>query len=261
MKIKAILPWLLLVFLAIIWGSSFILIKRALLAFSWDQVAVLRISIAMFIMMPLLPSQLKKMDWSKWKGVLVMATFGNAIPAFLYPIAQTQMDSSLVGVLNSLTPLMVFIFGVIILHQKVIQRKILGLIVGLIGTAVLILYGQQIDENSNNWYGLFALLACVCYGYSTVIIKRDLQNISPFTSSPIAFLMVGPFALLYLFNTDFLTTLQTHPDGYTSLFSVMTLAMLSTVLATIVFLKVIQMTNALFASMVSYLIPITAIPK
>lgn len=256
---KKIVPWLLLALLALIWGSSFILIKRSLLAFSWDQVAVLRISIAMFAFLPFLYTQIKKMDWSKWKAVLAMATFGNGIPAFLYPIAQTQMDSSLVGVLNSLTPLMVFLFGVILLKNVVVKQKLLGLFIGLIGTVILILYGQNINENSNNWYGIFAILASVCYGFSTIIIKRDLQNMSPITSGAIAFLMIGPFALIYLFSTDFLSVMETHPDAYTSFASVSVLGLVSTVFATIVFIKVIQLTSALLASMVSYLIPITAI--
>lgn len=257
---KALISVLLLVLLASIWGSSFILIKRSLVAFHWSQVAALRIGISMLWFLPVVWTQFKRVPHPRsYRHILVMSLFGSGIPAFLFPLAQTHIDSSLAGILNSLTPIFVLLIGALFFGIRHSRAKYLGVLLGIVGAVLLIWFGQAGGEGSNNWYGLFALGAAVCYAISSNTIQRHLGGFSAVTTTSIAFLMTGPWALLYLFSTDFLEVMHAHPQAWMSLGSVATLASLSTAFATVVFVRLIQMTSAVFGSMTTYLIPIAAI--
>jgi drug/metabolite transporter (DMT)-like permease len=246
--------------LALTWGSSFILIKKSLLAFEWHQVAALRMGITMLFFLPVIPIHVKKIKSRKtYWHIFLMALFGNAIPGFLYPIAQTQIDSSLAGLINSSTPLFVLVTGVLIWNLRPNRNKYLGVIFGFIGVTLLIYYGQEHKENTNIWYALFAIGATFCYGISANVIKEFLQNIKPITSSAIAFLLIGPPAWIYLFTTDFFEVMSTDENAWISLASVSTLAIMGTAIATLLFVRLLQLTNAVFGSMVSYIIPIVAV--
>ena len=156
---KTALSIFLLIFLAIIWGSSFILIKRSLLAFDYLQVAALRVGITMLWFLPFVFAQFKKVKNRKtYRFLLIMGLFGNAIPAFLFPLAQTEIDSSLAGILNSCTPIFVMIMGALFFNTTPSRNKIIGVLFGLLGAALLILYGQNGLSNGNSWYAIFALL-------------------------------------------------------------------------------------------------------
>ena len=248
-----------LAFLSIIWGSSFILIKRGLVAFAPEQVACLRISFSGLAFLPVFILQFKKIDWSKWKPLTVVALAGSSVPAFLYSIAQTQVSSSVAGVLNSLTPLFVLILGYFIFNLKLNSSKIIGVILGFIGAAFLILFGEPSEMNGNSWYGLLIVLATVFYATSANTVQTYFQDTSPTILSAATFVMVLPPAALYLMISDFSTRLATHPESYTSLGAVFILSMFGTVLASLIFYKLIQMTSAVFASTVAYLIPIVAL--
>jgi drug/metabolite transporter (DMT)-like permease len=119
-----------LIFLSLLWGMSFFFIKRGLMAFSWNQVAALRITFAMLAFSPVIYKSFKSIKWSQLKYILVFAVLGNAIPAFLFPLAQTQISSSLTGILNSLTPLLTFIFGVLFFGIAFVKRKLWGVLIG-----------------------------------------------------------------------------------------------------------------------------------
>lgn len=257
---KTWLSWLLFVALALTWGSSFILIKKGLVAFSWSQVAVLRISFSMLFLSPFIFKHIRLLNWKKdgW-AVFAMTMLGNGIPAFLYPIAQTKIDSSLAGILNSMTPLFTLVVSGLFFGIIIKKNKILGVAIGLLGAFLLIAMGENIGAGENNWFALFILAATICYAFSSNIIKNHLSHISPITTSAVAFFMIGPIAITYLFSTDFLSIMQTNEFAKWSLLSVSILSLLGTVLATIVFIRLIQLTSAVFASMVSYLIPVVAL--
>lgn len=249
-----------LLMLSLIWGSSFILIKKALVAFDWSQVAALRMSVTMFFFLPFVISSIKKIKSKKvLTGILLMAIFGNGLPAFLYPIAQTQIDSSLAGILNASTPIFTLIVGAVLFNVLPTRNKIIGVIIGIVGASLLVLYGQEHKTGANNLYGLFIVAATICYGISSNSIKEYLQEIPPLTTSAVAFIIVGPIGLVYLFTTDFLEIMQTNEDAWMSLASVSTLALFSTAIGTLLFVRLVQMTSAVFSSMVSYLAPIVAI--
>ena len=255
-----ILTIIILAVLALTWGSSFILIKKSLLAFEWHQVAALRMGITMLFFLPVMYQHVRKITSRKtYWHIFLMALFGNALPAFLYPIAQTQIDSSLAGLINSSVPLFVLITGVLIFKTRPNRHKYIGVLFGLVGVILLIYYGQGHKEDSNIWYALFAIVATICYGISANVIKEFLQNIKPLTTSAVAFLMIGTPAWIYLFTTDFFEVMATDENAWISLASVSTLAIMGTAIATLLFVRLLQLTNAVFGSMVSYIIPIVAV--
>ena len=251
--------FLILAFLSTIWGSSFFLIKKGLIAFAPEQVACLRISFSGLAFLPIFILQFKKIDWSQWKPLLVVATAGSSLPAFLFSTAQTEVSSSVAGVLNSLTPLFVLILGYFFFKLELNAAKIIGVLLGFVGAAFLILFGETISSNGNNWYALLIVLASLFYAISANTIQTYFKNTSPTLLSAATFVMVAPPAIFYLLYSDFFERLNTHPFGYSSLGSVFVLAMFGTVLASLIFYKLIQSTSAVFASTVAYLIPIVAL--
>ena len=256
----SILAWAALILLSLIWGSSFILIKKSLLAFSPLEVGAIRIAIATLSFLPFLFKQLKDVPWDKSVYFLIVGLCGSGVPSFLYAIAQTEVDSSVAGLLNSLTPIFTLIIGISIFKSELIFKQLFGIILGFLGAAALIwLQGNGINTQSNLIYIGMIVLATICYGTSVNVVKYRLDGLSPILISCISFLLTGPFVIVYLFTTDFIDDIRFHPDGLTSLFAVSTLSSLSTFLSTILFYKLVHKTNPVFASSVSFLIPIVAL--
>lgn len=249
-----------LIFLSILWGFSFFFIKKGLIAFSWNEVAALRITFAMLAFSPFIYKAFKSIKRHQIKYILAFSVTGNAIPAFLFPLAQTEINSSLAGILNSITPLVTFIFGVVFFSVAFVKRKLWGVLIGFVGASFLILNSTSWNSEGNHWYGLFAVCAALSYGFSSNIIKLHLQNISSQQASAIAFTLIGPWAIAYLFlGTDFIYVMQTDENAWFSFSSIAYLGLISTAFATFVFIKLVQMTSALFGAAVAYIIPITAV--
>ncbi|MEM7101568.1 MAG: DMT family transporter [Bacteroidota bacterium] len=251
--------WVILIFLAVVWGSSFILIKKSLIAFAPEQVACFRITISALAFLPIFLIRFKEIKPQEWKYLIIVGLTGSGIPAFLYATAQTEVNSSVAGILNSLTPLWTLVLGIFLFKQKAILARIIGVMIGLMGAGLLILFGEQATVGGNPWYGLFIVLATLCYGTSANTVKTYLQTTHPLTLSAGSFLIIGPPALIYLGFTDVLTVFETHPDVWLSFGSVTILALVGTVMASILFFHLVQLTNAVFGSSVSYLIPIVAL--
>lgn len=255
-----LIPWLVLGILGLTWGSSYILIKKGLVAFSPYQVGCIRISIAAISFIPILLNQWSRIDWKKWKLLILVGFLGSFFPAFLFPIAQTELSSSITGVLSSLTPLSTLIIGALFFSMKVRWIKVLGVILGLIGAALLLLLGKMENNlDGNIFYGGFAILATICYSIVNNLVKRHLQDMSTFSISAVSFSIIGIPALIYLFNTDFLTILQEHPQGLKSFGFIIILSIVGTVIATLLYFKLVLISNPVFAATVNYLIPIVAI--
>ena len=251
--------WLVLIVLSFIWGTSYILIKRGLVAFSPYQVACIRLSVSALSFIPLLVYHFRKVDWSKWPYLLIVGLAGTAIPSFLFPIAQTQISSSLAGILNALTPLFTLLTGAVIFKMPASMRKILGVLVGLSGAVALILLGNQVGIQGNLWYGLFIILGTICYATSSNTVGAFLRDMDSLLISSVSFAIVGFPAIFLLFTTDFTMVLRTDPNGWPALGYITILALFSTVLASIIFFRLIQWTSPLFATMISYLVPIVAV--
>jgi drug/metabolite transporter (DMT)-like permease len=251
--------WILLIVLALIWGSSFILMKRGLEVYSSSQVAALRIFIAFIFLSPLLFKYFK-LNYSKhWKAFLGMGMFGNFIPAFLFTKAETGISSSLTGMLNSLTPLFTLVLGVMFFNAKTKRVNIIGVIIGFIG-AIGLLAGSNSDQNNSNlFFGIYVLIATLCYGISVNIIKKHLNEMNSITATVWALTLIGPLAGIYLFGfTDFSLRVQQINGAVQSLGYICLLAVFGTAISVILFNVLVKNTNTLFASSVTYLIPIVA---
>ena len=257
---KKFTNWLIFILLALIWGSSFILMKRGLDVYSSDEVAGLRILIAFLFLSPLIFRHVKKVQLKNWKNFLGMGLFGNFIPAFLFTKAETGISSSLAGILNSLTPFFALILGLIIFKTRVEFIRVIGLIIGFAGTIGLMTVGKNVDINTNLLYGSYIIVATISYGLSVNIIKSKLGKVNSITATVWALMFIGPVAGVYVFGfTDFTTRLATKPAAWQSLGYICLLAIFGTSVSVILFNKLIRNTNTIFASSVAYLIPIVAI--
>ena len=251
--------WLVLFFLSLVWGTSYILIKKGLIAFTPYQLAGLRLSVSALAFLPFLIVKFKEVNWSQWQALLLVGLTGTAIPSFLFPLAQTEISSSIAGMLNSLTPLSTLILGVVIFKAPFAWSKLLGILIGLGGAALLIVLGEEAGVTGNVWYSLFIILATICYAASSNIVGFYLRRMSSLMISAASFVMVGLPALVYLFSTDFVEVVTTHEQGWEALGYVTILALASTVLASILFFKLVQDTSPVFSSTVSYIVPIVAL--
>lgn len=251
--------WFLLLLLALVWGSSFILIKKSLLTFTAYEVGALRIAISFIAFVPLLISRRRDIPWDKWLPLLVIGLAGSAIPAFLYPMAETQLSSSVVGVLNSMTPLFAVIFGVLFFGAKVVRNQFIGVLIGLSGAVLLILLNNSTESTTVNSYALLVVLGTMLYATSVNTVKKYFQDLNSTTLSAVAFLFVGPPAIAYVLYCDSFSKVMVSSDGLLSLGAVLILSLAGTVAATVLFYKMVQMTNVAFSTSVAYLIPIIAI--
>lgn len=250
--------WLFLVLLAFIWGSSFIIMKKALLVFSPEQVAALRIFIATLSVVPLIPYSWKRFKKKDYKIIALIAILGSGIPPFFFTLAQTQISSALTGLLNTLTPLFTFLIGLLFFGILFQTRKLLGVLMGMAGGLFLIFFSEPSGDSSNNLFALFVLAAAFCYATNSNLIKNYAQNIPPIILNTIGFLFIGPPAGIFVFSTDFLDRMEL-PNAWSTLGLVAILAIIGTAIANMLYFKLTQRTSALFASTVTYLIPVIAI--
>lgn len=254
------LSWSILILLSVVWGSSFILMKRGLDAFSSDEVAALRISIAFLF---LLPFQFKyyKIDLKKYfLGLVLMGAFGNLIPAFLFTKAETHISSSLAGMLNALTPIFTILISLFWLKTKTSSKQISGIFVGFIAAVCLIFFETGDNKFQNIMFGLLVVIATICYAISLNGIKKYLSDLSSIKATVWSFSIIGPFALVYLFGfTQFTTHLYSHPKALSSLGYICILAIIGSALSVIIFNLLIKMAGTVFASSCTYLIPIVAV--
>ena len=189
--------------------------KKGLQVFSYEQVAALRLFITSIVLTPFVFPALKKIRRKHYIPILVAALFGSGIPAFLFTLAQTYLDSSFVGILNSLTPLFTFGIGVIVFNHKYLKMNLLGVFIGLIGAVFLSLNALN-NSISVNIYVYLVVLASLLYAISANVIKRYLQDLDSTDITTIVFLIVGPLSGVYVFSTDFIVLFDNN-KAYESL--------------------------------------------
>jgi drug/metabolite transporter (DMT)-like permease len=251
--------WLIFIFLCLTWGSSFILIKKGLLAFTADEVAALRICISACAFLPIYFFLTKeRVPVSKLAYIALAALLGNGVPAFFFAVAQTHVDSSVAGILNSLTPIFTWILGLMFFAAAFRTGHLAGVILGFAGAGVIILFNHRLQFNLDT-YSLLIVVATMCYGASANVVKRYLQDVGPVAISAMALFIIGVPALAYLATTDIAQRIAMRDHARTSLLAIAVLALFGTALANILFYRLIQRTSAVFASSVAYLIPVTAL--
>ncbi len=252
--------YLVLGILSLVWGTSFILIKKSLEFFTPVQVACLRMSLSALAFVPVLIYNRKRMDWSRLPLLIVLGLCSSALPAILFSTAQQKISSATAGVLNSLTPLFTMIIGVLMFNVKVKWLQVIGILLGLAGAACLILMGKGGIANSPVGYALLIVLATLCYATGTNLIASKFRDMDSLLVSAGSFGTVGvPMGIYLLLGTDFIPRLAALPNPWLAMGYVATLSWVGTVLATIIFFKVIQQTSAIFGATVAYLMPIVAI--
>lgn len=252
--------WTFLIILSIIWGSSFILMKKALIGLTPMQLGALRILISGVLILVAGFSTLKKIRRNEWKWIVVSGLLGTFFPAFLFALAITEIDSSIASILNSLTPLNTFLIGLALFKIVSTKRQIVGVVVGFLGTCILIGAGAQLNPDQNYLYAVLILIASVLYGANVNIIKRYLQHVNALAIAAGNFIVIMIPALLVLISTGFFKSdVLQQPVLMTSLTYVFVLALFGTALSKVMFNKLVQISTPVFASSVTYLIPVVAL--
>ena len=260
MKHSEIYPWFLLILLSIIWGSSPILIKKSLATLTPFEIGALRISSAAIFLSPFFFKVLNKINKNNFFLLLLSGIIGNLIPYFLYPLAQIKIDSSTSGVLTSLTPFFALLIGGVFYKQKVYKNNITGLIVGFIGTFCLIFFSTGNNSINTNLYGLLVVLATLFYGINLNLLKYHLVKLDPLTITSTSLFFISPITIwLLVAETSFLTKLDKLSSNLNEIFYVLILGIIGTAIATIIFYRLVQIKDTVFASSVTYLMPIVAI--
>lgn len=249
--------WFLLAILALIWGSSFILIKKGLLAFSATEVGALRIVSASAFLVPVAVPALRHLTARHFGLLFVIGLVGSLGPAFMFALAQTQLSSSVTGILNAVTPLNVLLIGAAFFHKTITRKEVIGLGIGFLGAVMLTLAGSE--GFGLNYYALLVVLATICYGFNLNIIKNYLGDLKPIVITGVSLLLVGPAAAVYLFGMSEFWTKAATDIAWWPMMAVVCLGVVGTAIALILFNQLVQIRTAVFASSVTYLIPIVAI--
>ncbi|HRG18753.1 MAG TPA: DMT family transporter [Flavobacterium lutivivi] len=252
------IKWILLGLLALIWGSSFILIKKGLIGLTPFQLGSLRIIFCAVFLLVIGFKSLTEIPLHKWKYVAVTSLFGTFIPAYLFAIAETKVSSSICSILNSLTPLSTLLFGATLFGLDFKRSQLFGIIIGLAGTAILIFTGAENNATENYFYTVFVIIATMCYATNVNLIKKYLSDVKPLSITTGNFLVMLLPALLILFFTDFSSKVHVESTQHAMIF-VAILGIVGTGIANISFYKLIQISSPVFASSVTYLIPIVAL--
>jgi drug/metabolite transporter (DMT)-like permease len=262
---KQTISWLLLLLLACIWGSSFILMKKGMFAedgtaiFSSEQVGSLRMLIAALALLPISIGKLKKLSWKNILPLAIVGFCGNFFPAFLFTYAETGISSGLAGMLNSFTPIFTIIIGFLFFKTKLTNKQIIGTVIGTLGIIALVLTGKTASLNGDWDHILSIVLATLLYAISLTTIKNKLSNFNSFEITSLAFLIIFPFSIGGFFLTDTIQTFNSNSMAYQGIFYIIILSIVGTALAVVLFNRIIAFSSALFASSVTYFIPIVAV--
>ena len=257
---KKYLAVFLLITLSLIWGTSFILIKQGLKVFSPDVVGALRVTAASLFLLPLALPRLRELKQGDHFKLLVSGLMGIFFPAFLFAWAQTRLNSSLAGILNTLSPLWTMIMGALFFTQRFRGYAILGMIISFTGTILLALSRSGGSITGINIYALLIVAACALYGANLNWIKFKIHDLGSLTITSVSLLFIGPVAAIYLFGfSNFVETMVSKPGAWQAFGFISLLALMSTAIANLMFVKLLKISTPLFASSVTYIMPIVAV--
>tara|TARA_B110000483_G_scaffold196173_1_gene234270 strand:- start:22 stop:897 length:876 start_codon:yes stop_codon:yes gene_type:complete len=252
--------WFYLFLLALTWGSSFILIKKGLLGLSPFQLGSLRTVMSSLFIFTIGFKSLKTIQSRQWKWIIITGFIGTFFPSFLFAFAETEVDSGIVSILNSLVPLNTVLIGLAVFKITSTKTQVFGVILGFVGASMLIFNSMELHPDQNYLYAGFVILATVMYASSVNIIKRYLQDVKPIAIATGNFVAIIIPAILVLSFSNFFTTETFQNDTiYISIGSVAILSLFGTVMAKIIFNSLIQISSPVFASSVAYLMPLVAL--
>lgn len=263
---KELRSWLFLVILALIWGSSFILMKKGMYdesggqVFSDSQVGALRMAIAGLVMLPFGFMNLKKIsNWKQVAYLTVVGTCGNFFPAFLFTFAETKLSSGLAGMLNSFTPFFTLILGFLLFQQRIRLKQVIGLMIAFVGICILVGILNDAPVEISLLHVSAILLATLMYGTSLNTIKYKLGEFKSLeiASLSFTFLAIPAWVVTFCLNTG--SVLRTHEHASESLFFISVLSVFGTCITLLLFNQIIKLKSPMFASSVTYMIPIVAV--
>ena len=252
--------WMYLVVLSLVWGSSFILIKKALIGVSPLQLGALRVLFAAIFLLIVGFNSLKKIERKDWKWITISGVLGTFIPVFLFAFAETEIDSAIASILNSTTPIMTLLLGAVIFSIGFSRNQVLGVIIGLVGSSLLIWGGADVNPDQNYWYAGLVLIASVLYAINVNIIKKHLQDIPAMSIALGNFvILIIPSIAVLIYSDFFSEAVLQSPELPAALGYLTILAVVGTGVAKVLFNKLVQITTPIFASSVTYTIPIVAL--
>jgi drug/metabolite transporter (DMT)-like permease len=254
-------PWILLVILSLIWGSSFILMKEGLKGFTALELALIRISVAGLCLSPFAVRNVRKLERGELALLFVVGLTGNALPAFLYAKSEVVLPSAVVGVLTSLTPIFALIVAWLFFRQRFPMANVVGIAIGLVGAALLAMAGNpEADRSTNLAYAFLVLIATISYGINVNLVKNFFAKRDPVFITSLALAAVGLPALNYLLaGTSFIATLRDNPAAPIALGYIAILGAFGTALSVLLFNGLLQSGSIIFATSVTYTIPIVAV--
>ncbi|RYY67080.1 MAG: DMT family transporter [Chitinophagaceae bacterium] len=249
--------WGLFILLALIWGSSFILMKVGRTHLNGLQIGSLRILSAGVVFLPFALFQVRHIPRARIPLLLLSGLLGNLFPAFLFAAAIDRIDSSLEGILNSLTPLFVIVVGLLFFGLKLGRRQVAGVLIGFFGLVLLSLYSGF--NASNFGYAALVLLATLMYGINVNIVNRYLRGLDPIAMATVSLSLVAIPAAIVVWQQEVFSMARYDEGALLSIGASVLLGVVGSAIATALFYLLIKRAGGLFASLVTYAIPIVAI--
>ena len=251
--------WFYLAILSLIWGSSFILIKKGLVGLNSVQLASLRMIFAATVIYIYSHNSIKKIPKKSWKWIVITAYLGTFFPVYLISYGQTEIESGLASIITTVTPINTLIIGIIFFSLTFSIKQLLGLFIGLVGAVLLLYEASETNLNSNIYFSFFIYLTTVGYAASVNLIKKYLTNIPPEAVTAGIFLSISPPAIIVLYFSDFTDLNFQDPLILKSIFFVLLLGVFGSAIAQTLFNKFVKISSPIFASAVTYTMPVVAI--
>ncbi|MBK8847470.1 MAG: EamA family transporter [Bacteroidetes bacterium] len=253
------MKWILLTILTVIWGSSFVLIKEGLLTFSPIEVAGLRMIFASSVLLPFIFRSVAKIPAGKWKWLLASGMVGNCIPAVLFTLAESRINSTTAGMLNALSPLFTLLIAFAVFKNKTRSNQWLGVLIGMLGALALIYFQPKGDKFIADPYAWYVVLACVGYGASVNIIRNHFGGLSVMHAAGFALSFAAIPYVIYFLIHPVAHKISFEGTGLRSLLAVAALGMVGSSVATVLFNSLVKKSSALFAASVTYLMPFVSV--
>ncbi|HPG08095.1 MAG TPA: DMT family transporter [Saprospiraceae bacterium] len=250
---------LVLVVLSLTWGSSFILIKKSLTGFNPYQMVAIRLSLTGILFLPWTIYRWRKIQWSRWPYLLVVGFVGSLIPFTLYGWGETQVSSSVAGIINALTPIFTMIIGILIFNLRFSSRQLGGILLGLAGAFGLIFLQNQSSTGNSIGFSMLMVIATACYGTSANTVKARLGEMHAVDITAVTFLLTAIPSLVFLLLPANMDHILHDENAHQAMKYVLILVLAGTAMATVLYYYLVQITTAIFASMVSYFMPIVAV--
>ena len=251
--------WGTLVILSLIWGSSYILIKKGLTGLTPIQLGSLRVIVTTIIIAPIGYQKIKHIPRQKMKWVALSAFVGSFFPAYLFAFAETEISSSITAVMVSLTPLFTLLISVFVFGEELLKKQVFGVLIGFTGIIVLI-NNELFASSFNILYIMFIVLAAFCYAINANVLKYKLSNIPALGIVFMSFLFMFIPAFIILCFSDFpFSDFPSDPLIIESIIYIIVLALFGTAIAKVLYIKLLAISTPVFSVSTTYLMPVVAI--